>query len=366
MTTQATAQATAERLNARFRNGHPSDDLRDAGVVYHQFDSFDDPTRPWRVIGCYDDGYVDRIAMASGDGGDGGDGGGAAALIESTSLTPYCARDEVGRDGDRVSASLMWGGMTAAIAQPHSDHSVRGLSVPGIPLFDPRIGGVVLRPESLRLLCSYPTDGGSVSKQCDPPGVPSPADDATDGDAACVPGCYAAGDVPRWCTAEVLASRHANKKWAASSHVANWCRDAPWRSLEGMMRFQATLGTPIRGDGSGSGSGSGGAPNASWLVAQDVARGRRHAFYNELVLAADAYNAAMPAAVEAFFYAWAGPVDGGPTPCDAACIHAVQQVRAAFVRSFGLGDEDEPPPLLRLNLSDWRTPWSPHPVGVSN
>ena len=48
-----------------------------------------------------------------------------------------------------------------------------------------------------------------------------------------------------------------------------------------------------------------------------------------------------------------GGEEGGEAPCDAGCVRAVQQVRAAFARAFGLGlgGEAEPPPLLRLNLS---------------
>ena len=129
-------------LNARFANGHPSNNLSLAGVLVRQFDNLDDSddnSAPWLPCPqhtsygggeswCYK--YSDRWATS---------------IINSDARRMYFAA-----------------------------HGPGGR------------GGLVLAPRSIRMLCAYPVDGNSMdpTKVCEPLG----GDGVT-----CIPGCYAAG-----------------------------------------------------------------------------------------------------------------------------------------------------------------------------
>jgi len=54
-------EAIVHRLNERFRNGRPSSNLAEAGVVMHQFDNFEDKQKPWL---CQMDGKWDGRVSA--------------------------------------------------------------------------------------------------------------------------------------------------------------------------------------------------------------------------------------------------------------------------------------------------------------
>ena len=58
------AAAVAKRLNGRFREGHPSSELGEAGIVIHQFDNYENRGEPWRPCdpGQCGDGFVGRIS----------------------------------------------------------------------------------------------------------------------------------------------------------------------------------------------------------------------------------------------------------------------------------------------------------------
>ena len=80
--------------------------------------------------------------------------------------------------------------------------------------------GLVLSP-SIPLLCSYPSDGGTMEKLCTPPAP-----------TGCVPGCSAKGSgEPQWCA-------HA-AAWSTSQSAAIWdCAFRP-TDLEAMLRHHA-------------------------------------------------------------------------------------------------------------------------------
>ena len=46
---QHTSERQAARLNARFRNGRPSDNVSEIGLIFKQFDGFELPGRPWEA-----------------------------------------------------------------------------------------------------------------------------------------------------------------------------------------------------------------------------------------------------------------------------------------------------------------------------
>ena len=116
-------------LNARFKNGHPTDDLAAAGVLVHQFhNGADSDWRPW--MPCPDTCY-----------------GGPC----------WCSKFN-----DRFSCSIV---------------SVKTLSKKGdVGMYSVQNAGFVLRPAANKVNCAYPADGGSESKSCKD-------------EAGCVPGC---------------------------------------------------------------------------------------------------------------------------------------------------------------------------------
>jgi len=108
------AQRVTHLLNQRFRNGRPDNSLSRAGVLVHQFgfEYYDDRHEPWRM-----------------------------------------RRDRAGR-GAR-SAMLILNGQ-----RPDPDGSGK------IGVFRQNRGGYILRPDALRLKCSYPTDGETQDSPC--------------------------------------------------------------------------------------------------------------------------------------------------------------------------------------------------------
>ena len=137
---QATSPALRplDAINERFRRFHPSDDLEHAGVLVHVFDGQHEQGRPW--LPCPTDDQ-----------------------------TNWCRKW-----GDRFAASLIHEG-NSVLYNPGETGDVKGL---------------IFRPSSTRLLCSYAIDGGSMTQTCEPPGV----------SASCIPGCWSGK--PGWCEQE--------------------------------------------------------------------------------------------------------------------------------------------------------------------
>jgi hypothetical protein len=108
-----------ELLNERFRRGHPSSSLSEAGVLLRQFDRTEDQTAPWH--GCADAG-------AAGQDPNNGD----CALL-----------------GNRLSAMIIFAGQRA------------GNTV--VPIFG-HGPGVIFNTGAVGITCGYVTDGGTRGK----------------------------------------------------------------------------------------------------------------------------------------------------------------------------------------------------------
>ena len=122
-------------INERFRHGRPSNDLSKAGVLVHMFDHTEDSLQKWR--GCPNH----QTVVEGHKPGDVGNGDCLAT-------------------GNRFSSSLIWKG-----------HS---------PVFGGG-GGIIFRPEHVRVICGYGGDGGSRHGEDDGCGTnwcpPSEVDD---------------------------------------------------------------------------------------------------------------------------------------------------------------------------------------------
>ena len=79
------------------------------------------------------------------------------------------------------------------------------------------------------------------------------------------------------------------------------------------------------------------------------AGGGQYSGYNELVMDADAWKDHMPQTIEAVFY---------PThsECDASCRSKAETTHSKFLHEFGVSSDDYP--LLKLDVSDWNSPFS--------
>ncbi|KAL1523876.1 hypothetical protein AB1Y20_018795 [Prymnesium parvum] len=128
----------AQRLNERFRRGKPMEDITQAGILIHQFDSMDDPNPagfPW---------------------------------------IPGMGRHDT---GDRISAALVFADM---VPEPGAN---------SIPIYSFDLAGIVLSPFHNKLLCAYPWDVGSLGRKCSPPGLSE----------TCIPGCSPGRGHTTWC-----------------------------------------------------------------------------------------------------------------------------------------------------------------------
>ena len=126
--------AIVERLNFRFRDGRPSNELEEIGVILHQFDESEDPDMPWKRCPqfCHGFGQVCGCAFVK----------------------------------DRLSAQTIL-------------HQMPKTKQGGIPLWSEKMGGVVFKGSANRIYCAFPGDGGTRARVCDPPGL----------SAECTPGC---------------------------------------------------------------------------------------------------------------------------------------------------------------------------------
>ena len=131
----------AALLNDRFAHGEPSNDIAQAGVLVRQFDTLDNPARPWRPC----------------------------PLKGSNS---WCAKFS-----DRWATSIISNDARVMYFETDANRA-RGSS---------GVGGMVLSPD-VQIYCAYANDGNSMdpNKVCTPLG----------GDGTCIPGCYSRGE---WC-----------------------------------------------------------------------------------------------------------------------------------------------------------------------
>ena len=131
-------------LNARFQGASPSSDLQRAGVLIHVFDGNEHTALQW--LPCEPDKWCSKF-------------------------------------GDRLTTSMVYAGHSGLFSG--GPHGFKGL---------------VFRPAFNRVLCSFVTDGGTMAKWCEPPGV----------SAECIPGCWRhapGGGNQRsdWCRGDMLA-----------------------------------------------------------------------------------------------------------------------------------------------------------------
>ena len=144
-------QATLAHLNARFEQGHPSDELRQLGLFIHQIDALDEA-------------YVGE------------------------SPTPWLA-----------CAPSLANKPAACSAQQYQDHlsaSVINRKVPFV--YSDDAVGFIIAPQHAVVRCSFPEDGGTMSRYCQP-NETSPAD--------CLQGCYNGG---RRCITKTVRAEKQN------------------------------------------------------------------------------------------------------------------------------------------------------------
>ena len=107
-----------ERMNFRFREGRPSNDLDWIGVILHQFDESEDPDSAWKRCPDFCHGFGQKCGCA---------------FIK-----------------DRLAAQAVMSRM------PKTNKGA-------IPLWSEKMGGVVFKPSSTRLFCAYPGECVAVS-----------------------------------------------------------------------------------------------------------------------------------------------------------------------------------------------------------
>lgn len=129
-----TVDERVDQMNAAFAAGQPSNTVAAAGVLVRQFDSLDDPARPW--LPCHAEGA-------------------------------WCTQF-----ADRWATSIISNEQRHLYYDPW----------PG-PNGGKGVGGMVLT-SSAKVLCAYPEDGNSMGKVCSPLGG--------DG-SSCIPGCSPVG-----------------------------------------------------------------------------------------------------------------------------------------------------------------------------
>lgn len=240
-------------LNARFARGRPSNRLQEVGVVVHQIDALDEEhvgTNPVPWLAC--------------------------TATDADSTTPACAEE---RYSDHLSGSVI----NRKVPFIYSDDAV----------------GFVVTPEHATVRCSFPEDGGTMSRSCSP--------DETLPD--CLPGCYSGG---RGCVAKTVAADSQNC-YAHDALVAmmEQCEKRAMRTFD-------------NNNGCRQGNGC---------------------RYNELVLEKAPWIAAQPHATQAIFY---------PAGGDAASARRVHQ---AFLKHYGVNARQVP--LVKLNLDRPEAPFEP-------
>jgi hypothetical protein len=242
--------AAARRINERFSSGGAFDDVHSAGVTMHQFDDLEDSDEVWRPC-----------------------------------TSGWCTKYS-----DRISASLI-----SAHSPPTADGNI-GLFKDSEGVFS---GGFIAAPSEMKVLCSYPHDGGTMDRLClngdgtaINPGVP------------CVPGCGCKDSEPKPCKNSCIAHPPSP---ASGVHQCAW----PPANLSSMLHIQEDIQKDI---------------------------------YNELVLDSKTWVANLPHSIEAVFY---------PKGCSQVTEDRARAAHAALVQHFKIET-----PLLILDTSNWETPFA--------
>ena len=176
--------------------------------------------------------------------------------------------------------------------------------------------GFVVRPSEAVLLCAWERDGKTSHRVCGATSAPG-----------CVPGCvqtsgpaWARGAATTWCTLPDTCPD------AAACAPYSWCPFRPQNLRQMLERHSRTQGAY--------------GEYRPWCAGE--------CRYNEVVLDAAAWEASLPALVEAIF------VPAGAPPGD---VQRARQLWAQFRRTYGqrVGDV----PLLRFDPSRRRAQFTP-------
>ena len=305
-----------------------------AGVLIHQLDGYQDPSRPWAPC---------------------------PADLDAPGVPDECEYEHIAQRRQRVSTSLIYAQLRS------KDESIPTFS------YD---GGVVLRPQFARPLCGYGADGSiDASKEIACPrghargGTPAPTPSPALKSSECVPGCSLPKAVqdslplrggPDWCS---KANPHDEGEWNWCG--INWSRSGvrPWRPSDfrgrgGLLDIFARNGLPFLGIGPGQ-------ADKGKAIDKDKDK-RSFKGYNEVVVDSDAWLDHLPWSVEAIFYVEC--LDGrdkanlkysNMASASDTCGEAEDRARemhAAFLRAY---PQIQPAafPLLRLKADDWEHPF---------
>lgn len=207
---------------------------------------------------------------------------------------PWRPCPEVNSRGEISQCAFLRDRMSAASISAGEDPKYRQSH---IQLFAGGTGGVLLRPSATKVLCGYAGDGGTRGKVC-----------AQIGMMNCIPGCIAT-EWDTWCSAD------------ESKAVDGWCDGRPWKVAE--------LGTMLRRHAS------------------------RMSSYNEIVVDSRAWIDRLPSSIEAFFFP-----GGSKCDFDSSCQQTVRAAHDTFLREYFPSLTKYDVPLLRLNVTDWESPFS--------
>lgn len=255
----------ADRINARFAAGKPSNNLTAAGVLVHQFDDTEggDDAMDEKWLPCPATCYGHKC---------------------------WCASYR-----DRFSASII---------------NARTPRVPQLPpndliLFSKRSGGIVFAPNS-PIFCSYPADGDTEARVCDPIGK----------SANCVPGCFTEERNGHSCWCDEIAPRWSCPNGTAPNASESACA---WRPNQ----------------------------TATMLQKQHLSNG-----YNEVIIDAESYAAALPGSLEAIFFL-------ASDECHTfdKCERFARTTYEALLAKYPKVTSKQLP-LLSLNVSDPKSPFS--------
>ena len=311
---EAALAARVASLNARFRRGNASHLVSSVfdGWLAHQFD----------------------VADGSNDEPN------ASALNAATAVRdefPWWRPHGGGAAANRLAASLVTSHM-----QPDDTGA--------LPLYSYHLAGVIINPMHATVLCSYVQDMGTAKRRCDS-GAPD-----------CVPGCtptfpgspWREGNGSAWCEARERFWNSTQIDTVASSrgYGCAWAGDDLPYMMESWARLRAANVTHCHTRCQHNRGRTDGGRNAVAMAQY----GER--YYNEVVLGAAAFEAAMPFGVDAVFF-----IDGvNETACvdiqgrraGARCEAFARDAHRQLIETFGVAATRIP--LVRLRLRDWDNP----------
>ena len=304
-------RSAADAINARFRNGRPSNDPNEFGVLVHVIDGSEDRQEPW--------------------------------LPSATLGLVRVARD-------RLPASLIYAGLDRIWTDPGCTRAcLRFNGTIPMPLGDGLRGGYVLRPTADQVRCAFPRDGGSRFK---PDGCACKQMSLKQMNASAE-----VDDCNRWCEPKT-ANATGRWRWILGQGEINSdssmeqlkllgselnCHHLPYRPMdltEMLVRSERTPGrTPMDGR------------NAMEVVVSPTRW--NHSFERRL---AD-WRSTMPGLIQAFWYPATARGDCcAGERCYPACRDAIAALHQMFLAAHGLNETDVP--LLELRRDRWSRPFS--------